>query len=74
MKVTGVNFRNIKGTTMSNLVVSLNCSSAAPCEGITLQDVALTYSGNNTVDKSLRTNCENAKATFTGTPLPPCKA
>lgn len=58
---------------MSNVVIALNCSSAAPCEGVTVQDVALTYSGNNTVDKGLRTTCENAKATFSGTTLPPCK-
>ncbi|KAL8117130.1 hypothetical protein AgCh_015148 [Apium graveolens] len=74
VKINGVTYKNIKGTTTSNNAISLNCSSGAPCEGVTLDGVSLTYSGNDTVDKELRTVCENAKATFTGTSLPPCKS
>ncbi|KAL8090329.1 hypothetical protein AgCh_039704 [Apium graveolens] len=69
VKVSGVTFKNFKGTSLSNVAVSLNCSEAAPCEGINLADIDFTYTGNNT-NTTLGSECANAKATFGGKMMP----
>ncbi|KAK1352453.1 polygalacturonase QRT2-like [Heracleum sosnowskyi] len=73
VRISGVTFKNMKGTTSANVVATLLCSTACGCEGINIQDVSLAYSGTDTEDKGLRTTCENAKATFTGCTIPACK-
>ncbi|KAF1002696.1 hypothetical protein AG4045_017700 [Apium graveolens] len=74
VKLSDIKFRNIKGTTWSNIAVSLNCSSAVPCQGVELFDVDLRYTGNNTVDKITHSACAHANAKFGGVMNPPgCK-
>ncbi|KAK4492599.1 hypothetical protein RD792_003421 [Penstemon davidsonii] len=58
VKISDVHFRNIKGTTPSPTSVTLNCSSAFPCEGIELADINLQPLGNVV---SLNSVCSNAK-------------
>ena len=55
---------------MSNVAVSLQCSTAKPCEGVEVADVDLVYSGRpyNTTFVSA---CANAEATFRGKMSPP---
>lgn len=65
MKVSGVKFKNFKGSSLSNVAVSLNCSEAAPCEGIELADIDFVYTGNST-NTTLGSECAHAKATFGG--------
>ncbi|KAK7277774.1 hypothetical protein RJT34_22791 [Clitoria ternatea] len=69
-KISDVHFRNIRGTTVSNVAVSLQCSTINPCEGIEVANVDLAYSGRpqNTTFVS---SCLNAKAVFGGKLNPP---
>ncbi|KAK2403560.1 Pectin lyase superfamily protein [Trifolium repens] len=69
-KISNVHFRRIRGTSSSNIPVSLQCSSKNPCEAIEVADIDLTYVGRpqNTTFVSL---CANAKATFGGKLNPP---
>ncbi|PIN08765.1 Galacturan 1,4-alpha-galacturonidase [Handroanthus impetiginosus] len=41
VKLSDVHFRNIRGTTVSQVPISLNCSSAFPCEGVELANINL---------------------------------
>lgn len=69
-KISDVHFRRISGTTVSNVAVSLQCSTKNPCEGVEVADVNLTYAGrpDNTTFIS---SCSNANATFGGKLNPP---
>lgn len=68
MKISGVHFVNIKGTTVSEIPVALNCSEAVPCEDVELADIDLAPSG---AVGSLKSVCANAKFVLKGKPIPP---
>ncbi|XP_057483266.1 exopolygalacturonase clone GBGE184-like [Actinidia eriantha] len=74
VKISDVHFKNIRGTTISNVAVSLNCSDTVPCEGVELVDIDFKYTGKITAqDVTLTAACENVKATFSGTQnISPC--
>ncbi|XP_027367935.1 exopolygalacturonase clone GBGE184-like [Abrus precatorius] len=69
-KISNVHFRKIRGTTVSNVAVSLQCSTANPCLGVEVADIDLAYAGRpqNTTFVS---SCANAKAIFGGKLNPP---
>ncbi|RAL48262.1 hypothetical protein DM860_005686 [Cuscuta australis] len=46
VNITGVTFRDIRGTSATQVAVALQCSSSRPCKGITVDEVKLTYNGN----------------------------
>ncbi|KAK1374239.1 polygalacturonase-like [Heracleum sosnowskyi] len=74
VKLSDIKFRNIRGTTWSNIAINLNCSSTVPCQGVELFDVDLRYTGNNTVDRITHSACTHANAKFGGIMVPPpCK-
>ncbi|EEF39303.1 Exopolygalacturonase clone GBGE184 precursor, putative [Ricinus communis] len=47
VKISDVHYKNIGGTSASNVAVSLTSSSSNPCQGIELADIDLTYAGTN---------------------------
>ncbi|KAF2292371.1 hypothetical protein GH714_021058 [Hevea brasiliensis] len=63
IKISGVRFKNIRGTSASALSVKLDCSSGFPCENVELADIDLAYSGAEGPAKS---ECTNVKPTITG--------
>ncbi|CAL0320844.1 unnamed protein product [Lupinus luteus] len=69
-KISNVHFRKIRGTTISEVAVSLQCSSKNPCVGVEVADVNLSLHGpkGNT---ALVSSCANAKAKFGGKLNPP---
>uniref|UniRef100_K7LGW5 Uncharacterized protein n=1 Tax=Glycine max TaxID=3847 RepID=K7LGW5_SOYBN len=69
-KISNIHFRKIQGTTVSNVAVSLQCSTSNPCEGVEIADVDLAYAGrpHNT---SFVSSCSNAKTIFGGILNPP---
>ncbi|KAL2323671.1 hypothetical protein Fmac_028050 [Flemingia macrophylla] len=69
-KISNIHFRKIKGTTVSNVAVSLECSSRNPCESVEIADVDLTYVGSP-LNTTFISSCFNAKAIFGGTVNPP---
>ncbi|CBI24904.3 unnamed protein product, partial [Vitis vinifera] len=41
VQIKGVVYKNIKGTSASEMAIKFNCSSTFPCQGIVLQDIDL---------------------------------
>ncbi|KAF8111543.1 hypothetical protein N665_0074s0073 [Sinapis alba] len=69
--VSDVLFSNIRGTTITQNVVQLNCSKSVPCEGVNVVDVNLNFVGKK--GKKFEASggvigsiCDNAKVVFGG--------
>ncbi|KAJ4723883.1 polygalacturonase-like [Melia azedarach] len=65
VKISGVTYKNIKGTSAKEVAVSLGCSPSKPCTGIKLQDINLTY-----FNKSATAYCKNAQGSSNGIVVP----
>ncbi|XP_041999614.1 exopolygalacturonase clone GBGE184-like [Salvia splendens] len=57
VKISDVHFRRIKGTTISEIAVLLNCSKKVPCSNIELADIDLKPTGEA---KTVSSACESA--------------
>ncbi|KAF9621391.1 hypothetical protein IFM89_020590 [Coptis chinensis] len=68
VKLSDIFFKNIRGTSLSPVAVTLECSKRAPCRNVNLEDVHLDLSGGGTIAKSL---CQNVQANYSGTQIPP---
>ncbi|CAI0380746.1 unnamed protein product [Linum tenue] len=66
VRVSGIRYKSIRGTSSTQVAVRFDCSKSNPCTGITMHDVALTYLG-----KEAAVTCVNARGTSSGfvTPL-----
>lgn len=71
VKISDVHFKNIRGTSTTNIAVSILCSQAVPCEGVEIVDIDLAYKGAKTKDTSVSSTCSNAKVSFVGKQSPP---
>ncbi|KAL3649129.1 hypothetical protein CASFOL_005532 [Castilleja foliolosa] len=63
VRLSDVHFRNIRGTTISPVAVSVNCSSTYPCDDVELSNIDLRPIGH--IDP-LRSACSNAKFSIKG--------
>ncbi|KAL4038557.1 hypothetical protein IC575_002179 [Cucumis melo] len=70
-KVSDVHFKNIRGTSATNVAVLLDCSKLLPCEGVELRDIDLTYGGTDLKNTTIVSSCSNAKITTFGVQNPP---
>ncbi|EEF33274.1 Polygalacturonase precursor, putative [Ricinus communis] len=61
VKISGVTYQDIHGTSATEVAVKFDCSKKEPCTGIKLEDVKLTYK-NQPADAS----CNNADGTASG--------
>ncbi|KAK2977002.1 hypothetical protein RJ640_013620, partial [Escallonia rubra] len=68
VKISKVSFKNIRGTTSSQLAVKLVCSKSSPCHNVEVGDIDLTYSGK---EGRAITQCANIKPVFSGKQNPP---
>lgn len=68
MKLSDIYFKNIRGTSSSEVAVALECSKGFPCQNIYLEDVYLELSSG---DKHATSLCRNVRAKFIGTQIPP---
>ncbi|KAM7505362.1 hypothetical protein LguiB_004266 [Lonicera macranthoides] len=68
VKISKVSFKNIKGTSSTQLAVKLVCSKGFPCEGVEVGDIDLTYNGK---EGPAISQCANLSPTFTGKLNPP---
>ncbi|GMN50127.1 hypothetical protein TIFTF001_019289 [Ficus carica] len=68
VKLSDINFKNIRGTSSSEVAVNLECSRGIPCQNVYLEDVHLDLSSGN---KSSTSFCSNVRAKFIGTQIPP---
>lgn len=69
VKISDVHFKNIRGTSTSDVAISILCSTLVPCEGVELVDIDLAYVGPG--KKPFIASCLNAKAIFGGKQNPP---
>lgn len=60
-------YRNIQGSSATQMGMTLKCSSSIPCEGIKLENVELSYNGGN-----ILASCSNANVLRKGTVSPSC--
>ncbi|PKI64212.1 hypothetical protein CRG98_015399 [Punica granatum] len=68
VKVSKVSFKNIRGTSSTQVAVQLSCSKALPCEEVELADIDLTFHATNGTATSV---CDNIKPVISGTQNPP---
>ncbi|XP_062005466.1 polygalacturonase-like [Rosa rugosa] len=68
VQVKNVLYKNIKGTSASDVPIKFDCSKNFPCQGIVLQDIKLEHEGGKTA-KAL---CNNINFTSIGVVSPNC--
>ncbi|XP_010248251.1 PREDICTED: polygalacturonase-like, partial [Nelumbo nucifera] len=61
VKISQVTYKNIHGTSATEVAVKFDCSSKDPCTGIILEDVNLTYD-----NQPAESSCTNADGTTSG--------
>ncbi|OMP03540.1 Glycoside hydrolase, family 28 [Corchorus olitorius] len=64
VKISNVSFKNIRGTSATQLAVKLACSSGIPCENVEIGDIDLSYIGTQGLQAT--SECSNVKPTFSG--------
>ncbi|CBI22052.3 unnamed protein product, partial [Vitis vinifera] len=67
IKISNVSFRNIRGTTSTQVAVKLICSQGVPCHDVELGDINLEYNGN---EGPAMSQCKNIKPNLLGVQLP----
>ncbi|XP_009605359.1 polygalacturonase-like [Nicotiana tabacum] len=68
VKVSQVTYKNVKGTSSTQVAMKFDCSYTNPCTGIKLQDIKLTH-----IDRLRRPAilyCRNARGRHSGTVIP----
>ncbi|XP_034889428.1 polygalacturonase [Populus alba] len=68
VKISGVTYKNIKGTSATQLAMNFVCSSSNPCKGLKLEDIKLTYYKKSAAATSF---CKNANGSNKGLVIPP---
>ncbi|XP_057517814.1 exopolygalacturonase [Amaranthus tricolor] len=68
VKLSNIYFKDIRGTTPSEVAVTLSCSKKIPCKNIFLQNVHLNLTSGERLPIS---TCENVKARYIGIQMPP---
>ncbi|XXG58570.1 hypothetical protein AAC387_Pa04g0851 [Persea americana] len=68
VQISDVTFKNIQGTSASEVGVTLLCSKGLPCKNVKLQDINITPSKGAV---PLTSTCSNIKALYMGTQVPP---
>lgn len=61
IQISDVRYENIRGTSATEVAVKFDCSKTHPCEGIKLENVALTYQRH-----SAEAVCNNADGSALG--------
>ncbi|KAJ9686855.1 hypothetical protein PVL29_015626 [Vitis rotundifolia] len=67
VKLSNISFKNIRGTTPTELAVTLICSKGAPCQQVELGNIDLKYTGPGGIALS---QCKNVQPTLWGTQQP----
>ncbi|KAI3880915.1 hypothetical protein MKX03_024611 [Papaver bracteatum] len=69
VQISDVIYKNITGTSASEVAVNFDCSKNHPCQDIVLQDINLVRDGDG---KKAKASCKNVKLTQTGKVSPGC--
>ncbi|KGN43473.2 exopolygalacturonase clone GBGA483 [Cucumis sativus] len=68
VQISNVGFKNIRGTSTTQVAVKLVCSRGYPCKNVKLSNINLKYSGTNGTAIS---ECSNVKPAIAGSVVPP---
>ncbi|XP_031396109.1 polygalacturonase-like isoform X2 [Punica granatum] len=68
VQVKNVVYRNIKGTSTSDVAVKFDCSKTVPCRGILLQNIGL----DQVSGEAAKASCSNVKSANIGVVSPRC--
>ncbi|KAM7492396.1 hypothetical protein LguiA_035317 [Lonicera macranthoides] len=68
VKISKVSFKDIRGTSSSQLAVKIVCSKSLPCENVQIGNIDLAYSGK---EGPATSECANVKPAFSGKQNPP---
>ncbi|GMJ14812.1 ARABIDOPSIS DEHISCENCE ZONE POLYGALACTURONASE 1 [Hibiscus trionum] len=68
VQVKNVVYKNIEGTSASEVAIKFDCSKTHPCQGILLQNVSIQEQGETTA----KAICNNVKLSEDGTVFPRC--
>ena len=71
VQVKNVLYKNIKGTSASEVAIKFDCSEAYPCEEIVLQNIDLKLEGKE-ADIVPKASCSNVESFDIGTVSPLC--
>ncbi|RWW01311.1 hypothetical protein BHE74_00035420 [Ensete ventricosum] len=66
IKISQVNFHDVRGSSATQVAVKLDCSPSNPCTEVSLKDIKLTYR-----NKQSQSYCRNVKGTSSGVMNPP---
>eukprot|EP00257_Ricinus_communis_P009888 XP_002529095.2 polygalacturonase [Ricinus communis] len=66
VKISGVTYKNIRGTSAMRVAMNFLCSSSNPCRGLKLQNIKLTYLSRGTATSS----CIHAHGSTAGVVIP----
>ncbi|XP_020080286.1 polygalacturonase-like [Ananas comosus] len=66
IKISGLSYTDIQGSSATQLAVKFDCSPSNPCGGIKLQDIRLTYQ-----NQQAQSYCKNADGSASGFVIPP---
>lgn len=70
VQISDVHYKNIVGTSTTDVAVSLLCSAQVPCD-VELVGIDLKFQGNSNKGKSISSSCLNAKVKTVGKLNPP---
>ncbi|WCJ33477.1 Pectin lyase-like superfamily protein [Euphorbia peplus] len=68
VQIKNVVYKNIRGTSASDVAIKFDCSKSYPCQGILLQDVVLQTQG----DRTAKASCINVDLAEIGVVSPHC--
>ena len=68
VKISNVNFKNIRGTSSTKEVVKLICSNSVSCQQVVVANIDLVYKG---AEGSVTSTCVNVKPTVSSKQNPP---
>ncbi|XP_010536243.1 PREDICTED: exopolygalacturonase-like [Tarenaya hassleriana] len=72
VKLSNISFRNIHGTSSTQMAMKLACSSGVPCENVEISDIDIKYTGS---DGDSMSDCTNVSPKIFGKQYPsPCVA
>ncbi|CAN4091266.1 unnamed protein product [Withania somnifera] len=65
VKISDVTYKNIEGTSTTEVAMKFDCSPSSPCEGIQIHDIKLTH-----MNKKAKSICNNVQGIKKGVILP----
>ncbi|KAF8401426.1 hypothetical protein HHK36_012365 [Tetracentron sinense] len=71
VQISDVHYKNIRGTSTSEVAVDIICSPQFPCEDVELDDIDIKYSGVKAKSLGASSACSNAKVVYGGVQNPP---